>query len=141
MSTFTPATDPAYSAYLRSSGVQESDINGELASRIDALQRQKARKALGYNIQAQLGIEKAGLEAESRGMYNSGRRYLNQQRVQDEVQRDQAEYEAGNNDTITQLEQNSARQIAQLRRGGGDQTLAAYGDPNQFLPPQYQSVK
>lgn len=141
MSAYTPATDPAYSAYLRSAGVDESDIQGELASRIDALQRQKSRKALQFNRDVQLGVEQAGLEAEGRGMFNSGRRHVNQQRVQDEVQMQQAEYEANQNDTISQLEQNAARQVAQLRRQTAEKSLAGYGDPNQFLPSQYQSVK
>jgi hypothetical protein len=121
--TLTPASDPAYLAFLRSSGVQESQTQAEAQRRISQLQRGLARRAPGYAEDSRLAQRNIGEDFEGRGLYDSGRRMTDQADAAAAVGRRQAEDAAQTGDSISDTSVDAATTIARLRRDRAEQEL------------------
>lgn len=126
--TFTalsPYQDPAFLAYLRASGVEESDVNGEAMWRVGAIQRARGRKLPRYDDQLERGQESIGNEYEDRGLLASGSRVVAQQRQANDVARDRADYLAEGDEDIAGVYRGAAQDVAGIRRRTMEEELDA----------------
>lgn len=119
------ATDPAYLAFLRQMGVDESQINSTAAYRVGALNRQIDRQAPQWDQQSKLAGEGVDNDYESRGMLNSGKRFIKRAEATTDVDRQRLDWEAGIRDQIGEQYITSAQDIADLRRQAAEQAIAA----------------
>lgn len=121
--TLTPAMDPAYLAFLRSSGVQEAETSAEASRRISQLNRGLTRRSAGYAEDSRLAVRDVGEAAEERGMFNSGRRISDQNDAAAAVGRRQAEDAAQTGDDVSNTSYDAATAIARLRRQNAEAEL------------------
>ena len=117
------AADPAYLAYLRGAGVEESEIQNILGTRVGALVRQLGRELPAYADKRDRAVEGAGMAAESRGLFRSGARMTQQNRAGMDVDRERMNFEASIRDQIAELYGTSALDIARLRRDLAEQGI------------------
>jgi hypothetical protein len=118
-------TDPTYQAYLRGMGVDQSEIQNILGTRVGALTRQLGRTLPAYADQKQQALKETGQGYESRGFYRSGNRMDEQARVGREQDRTALDFEAGIRDQIAELYGVSAMDLARLQREQTEQAMAA----------------
>lgn len=110
------AVDPAFLAYLRQFGIDESDINVLAGVQTGALERELARALPAYAEQRKDVIRDTGANYESRGFYRSGNRVDQQAENARDVDRDMQDYQARIYDQIREIQLNAAMDIAALRR-------------------------
>lgn len=128
----SPYTDPAFNAFMRAQGMDESNIQGTLAQRLSSLNRGYALRAPQYGIdsaQAQQGAQE-GYEAN--GLSQSGARLLNQSHIADASQRAQLGDLGSTQDAISQAQLAAAGQIAALRRSSAEQEETTRLNGNGF---------
>lgn len=118
-----PAVDPSFLAFLRSQGIEESDIQGEIARRTSQITRGLERRQPVYADQMERGLEQDAHSFEDRGLYRSGARLVAQQRTATDIDRARLEDESGVRDQIANLEQSGAAQVAALRRQTAEQEM------------------
>lgn len=118
-------TDPGYSAYLRGMGVEESEIQNILGTRVGALTRQLGRQLPAYAAQKEQSLKEVGQNYEGRGFYRSGSRIGEQNRVGLEADRQRNDFEAGIRDQIAELYGTSAMDLGRLRRQQAEEAIAA----------------
>jgi len=111
------SADPAYLAYLRGAGVEESALNNVLGTRVSSLVRQLGRELPAYADKRERAVEGAGNAAESRGFFRSGQRMTDQFRAGYDVDRERNNFEAGIRDQIAELYGVNALDIARIRQG------------------------
>jgi hypothetical protein len=117
------AADPAYLAYLRSVGVEESAVQNVANQRVSSLTRQMARQLPYYAQQRSQAIEGVGNSWEDRGMYRSGNRIVKQADAGREVDRQRNEYTTGVQDEIGGIYLTTAADIAARRRALAEQGI------------------
>lgn len=110
------AADPSYLAYLRGAGIEESELNNVLGTRVGALTRSIGRELPAYADKRAEAIESAGNAAESRGFYRSGQRMTDQFRAGRDVDRERMNFEATTRDQIAELYSTNALDVARIRR-------------------------
>lgn len=126
--TFTaqsPYQDPAFLAYLRGAGVDESDVLGEAMWRVGAIQRARGRKLPRYDDELERGQERIGHEFEDRGFLQSGARVVAQQRQANDVARDRADFIAEGDEQIADAYRRGAMGVAGIRRKTMEEELTA----------------
>lgn len=123
----TPAVDPAFLAFLRSQGMEESDIAGEIARRTSAITRGLALNAPVYEENERQGVQNVANSFEDRGLYRSGQRLVKQQDVVNDFTRQRLGAEANARQQIADLNSSGAAQVAALRRRTAEQELATRG--------------
>lgn len=128
---FSPYADLAFTAYLRSLGVDEANLQSEVRRRQSAAQRRFVRDAAGLQAQAEKAYTTTRDSFAERGVLNSSQavRGLSQSaedygrqglELQANFQEDQA---AGNYDAVSRL--------AAMRRDAQEQEFAARGRTNR----------
>lgn len=117
------AADPAYLAYLRAIGVQESELGNVAALRVNSLTRQLGRGLPGYAEQRERAVRQTGEGFEDRGVFRSGLRQVRQADAGREVDRARNDFEAGIRDQISGTYATSASDIAALRRQLAEQGM------------------
>lgn len=122
--SLTPATDPAYLAFLRAQGIEESDAMGEIDRRVSSLTRGLTRRMPVYADRAERSQEGVTSDFEDRGLYRSGARLVAQQRAANDVERDRLEDIAGTQDGVADAYAGGARTVAALRRQQTEQELS-----------------
>lgn len=127
MAAQSPYQDPVFLAYLRSQGMSESDVAGELAIRTSSLSRQLARQLPAYDDQAQRSQEGISNSYEDRGMFRSGARLVAQQRQATDDDRAKLNFTAGVTDQLSGATLSTAADVARIRRGTAEEELAARG--------------
>lgn len=121
----SPYQDPAYLAFLRQQGVQESDLVGEAAYRIAGLQRQRARQLPRFDDRMREEPERISDDFENRGFLRSGANMVAQARSRRDILRDRGDFEAGIGDSISDLNRTAAMGVADLRRQRAEEELNA----------------
>ena len=119
------AADPAYLAYLRSIGVQESELQNVAALRVNSLTRQLGRELPAYAEQRDRAVRQVGESFEDRGVYRSGMRQVRQADAGREVDRARNNFEAGIRDQISGTYATGAADIAALRRQLAEQGITS----------------
>lgn len=125
MSNFSPYQDLAFTAYLRSLGVDEANLQSEVQRRQNAAQRKFTRDAAGLQADAEKAYSDTRNSFIERGAIRSSQAVTDLSRVSEDYSRrglemaanygdDQA---AGNYDAITRL--------AQMRRESQEQEFQA----------------
>jgi hypothetical protein len=114
--SFPGANDPAFLAYLREFGIEESMINTMTGFQVGSLERELARALPAYAEQRANTIRDTGSEYEGRGFYRSGGRVNQQAENARDVDRQKMDYEAKIYDKIRELQLGAAMDIAALRR-------------------------
>ena len=117
------AADPAYLAYLRSVGVQESELQNVAGLRVNSLVRQLGRGLPAYAEQRDTAVRQTGESFEDRGVFRSGMRQIRQADAGRAVDRDRNEFEAGIRDQISGTYATGASDIAALRRQLAEQGI------------------
>jgi len=123
--TATPATknpnatllqDPAYSAFLRRQGFDESEIQSTLAANKEALGRRILQAQPGRQIRredAQRGINQ---DFENRGLLRSSSRLAAQARADQKLDLEKTQFETGIREEQAGLEREAASRLAAGRR-------------------------
>lgn len=119
----TPATDPAYLAFLRAQGIEESEAMGEIDRRVSSLTRGLTRRMPVYSDRNERSMESIGLDFEGRGLHRSGARLVAQQRAANDIDRDRLEDVATTQDNIAGAYGQGARTVAALRRERAEREL------------------
>lgn len=119
-----PYANPAYLAFLRAQGLEESDAVGEAQTRISALRRGLNMRLPDYAEGEKRGLESVGEDFENRGLFRSGARLVAQQRVSDDQQKAKLGDIAGVQDEVAQTSAALARSVAGLRRARAEQELS-----------------
>ena len=117
------SADPAYLAYLRSVGVEESALQNVANQRVSALTRQMARQLPVYAQQRQDAVQGVGNAYEDRGMFRGGQRITDQAKAGREVDRQQLEYTTGVQDQLGGIYLSTAADIAARRRALAEQGI------------------
>jgi hypothetical protein len=130
-----PATDPAYLAFLRQTGVQEQDLGAEAAQRISSLNRALARHLPAYADQKRQAVQGVADSYEERGLFRSGGRLRDQVDAGNAVDRNRLEYIANTQDQSAGVNSDLARSIADLRRRAAEQELATRETIGHQAPP------
>ena len=123
----TPSVDPAFLAFLRSQGMEESDIAGEIARRTSSITRGLALNAPVYDENEKQGLERVAGSFEDRGIYSSGQRLVKQQEVSNDINRQRLGAETNARQQISDLNSSGAAQVAALRRRTIEQEMATRG--------------
>jgi len=106
--------DPAYVAFLSSMGLQESDIQGNLALARQGYQQRYQEALPGYEDARKTSTRNIGLNHENRGMYKSGVRL-----------RDQAE-------SAARIDSQQASALGHMTRGIAEQERQASSSSNEL---------
>ena len=120
-----PSADPAFLAYLRAQGVEESSARGAVAQRISALQRALNLRLPAYDAANQQSQENISNDFENRGLFRSGARLVSQQRSEDTSNRQRLGDVASTYDQMAGAQGDLAQQVATLRRQRAEQELNA----------------
>lgn len=123
----TPSVDPAFLAFLRSQGMEESDIAGEIARRTSSITRGLALNAPVYEENLQQGLKGISESFEDRGISRSGQRLVAQQEFSNDQNRQRMGAEANARQQIADLNSSGAAQVAALRRRTAEQEMATRG--------------
>ena len=118
-------TDPTYLAFLRETGVTDAEAQGEAASRIARLNGRVEDMKPVYADRMRLGLRNISENAESQGMFRSGRRLEDQTQFQTDTNR---EHQSAINDIEDQkmdIGTSLAQGIASRRRQKSEEELAA----------------
>jgi hypothetical protein len=130
-----PATDPAYLAFLRQTGVQEQDLGAEAAARISSLNRALQRHLPAYADQKRQAEQGVADSYEERGLYRSGGRLRDQVDAGNAVDRNRLEDIANTQDQSAGVNADLARNIADLRRQAAERELATRDAIGHQAPP------
>lgn len=116
MAFVSPEMDPAFLAFQRALGIQESDLRASIAQRTAAVQRDVSLKLPMIQQQTQENVRQAGGNYEARGLFGSGRRAeaQSQQALAGGLQEQQVIGQGA--DQIAGLDSELARQISDNRR-------------------------
>ncbi len=122
---FAPEMDPAFLAFQRALGIQESDLRASIAQRTAAVQRDVAMKLPMIQQQTEQNVRQAGGNFEARGVFGSGRRAeaQSQQALAGGLQQQQIVGQGA--DQIAGLDSELARQISDNRRRTAEAELEA----------------
>ena len=121
------AADPAYQAFLRSSGLHEAQLRDEIQYRIDSTNKQINRRAAGYEDQKSDATRDVGRGYDARGLYQSGARMADQADASADVDRQRLEAEATQRDSLEQQQRGLDAQINALARSRAEEEVAARG--------------
>ena len=121
------AADPAYQAFLRSSGLHEAQLRDEIQYRIDTTNKQINRRAAGYEDQKSDATRDIGRGYDARGLYQSGARMADQADASADVDRQRLEAEATQRDSLEQQQRGLDAQINALARSRAEEEVAARG--------------
>jgi hypothetical protein len=119
-----PEEDPAFLAFLRAQGVEESELRSAIATRLGNIQRELARQLPRIGEQEQEAIQRVADAYENRGLYRSGARLVDQARMQREYGYRRSDLERAAMDEQTALAQQLAQQVAAMRRRQAEEDLA-----------------
>lgn len=125
LGSINPYEDPALAQYMRSLGVNQANLQAEVAVRQNRLGLQAAAQAPIFAEQKSNGIRSIGENAEDRGVFNSGRRVSDQTQYGVGVDRAQLAYNTDISNQSADLSRNLATQISGLNQGAAEQKLAA----------------
>lgn len=119
-----PYAHPAYLAFLRAQGMEETEAVGEAQSRISALRRGLNLRLPDYEEREKRGMEGVGEDYENRGLFRSGARLVAQQRLANDTQQDKLNDTLGTNEAVADIERNMAGTIARIRRDRAEKELS-----------------
>lgn len=121
----TAAQDPAYLAFMRGAGYDESEILANLARRQSQLNAQYTRAQPGYQDQMRQAVAGVQDDFTGRGLGRSGASAVHTIDAANVVRRQQADFNAGIADQRSDLQADSMTQIASLRRQAQEQAITA----------------
>lgn len=136
----SPAEDPAFLAFLRASGLDESEIRGEVDYRTAMIKRAAARQLPQFATALQRGQENISTDFENRGFLQSGARQVAQTNQASDVLTQQGDYLAGVQDNLSDINRTAMQKIAGLRRQGLEQNLDARSRVSLRNPQNYQGL-
>lgn len=110
------ANDPAFLAYLRQFGIDESMVNIMSAHNISKLERELGRALPMYAERRSNAIRDTGAGYESSGLFRSGSRIVGQAEAARGVDRERDEFQARIYDQIRDEVLQAMNQVAALRR-------------------------
>lgn len=117
--------DPAYAAFLRTSGVQTSNIKNEILARIEQANSERNRAAAGYEVKKDESNRDVGLAYEDRGFYNSGIRQKEQATEAGKIDYQRNQEEAGRSDALESANRAAQGNLAELGQKRAEEELAA----------------
>jgi hypothetical protein len=118
-----PEEDPAFLAFLRAQGFSEADAKAEVARRVGTIRRQVANAMPELAAQEQQGLEDVAGAAESNGVWRSGQRLVDQQRLSDGINRKRNTITGDAADQEADAYGDLSRRVADLRRQTAEQSL------------------
>jgi hypothetical protein len=134
-----PNQDPAYLAFLRGAGFNQSQIQAQTAKQKAGLQAQLEAQKPYWAQQIQTGVRNALDNAANRGTTRGSNRIENQNQATTAVNQAQASYETNVANQQAGLDASSATQLAQLQQQQAEQTLQAQNNVYNSQLGQYQS--
>lgn len=117
-------SDPAYLAFIRAQGGEESEAARQVASRTAAIQAALAATVPGYLTQGTRNVRQVGESAEQSGIYRSGQRLRGQAEAEAETAGQIAAAQAGAAQDIASLQSELAAKIAANRTAAAEKALA-----------------
>lgn len=117
--------DPQYQAYLRMAGLDEARLRDEIQFRTDQFHETINRRAAGFEEEKRLGNRGIGLEAEDRGLFQSGMRMRDQSDYTNDVDRRRLEFEAGQRNDLDDLLRRNQAEIEGLQLERSERELEA----------------
>lgn len=117
--------DPAYAAFLRTSGVQTANIKNEILARISQAESEKNRAAAGYAVKKDEAVRDVGLAYEDRGFYNSGIRQKEQAAEAGKIDYSRQMEEAGRTDALANANRAAQGSLAELGQRRAEEETAA----------------
>lgn len=124
---YSPTTDPAYLAFLRAQGLNESDIQGTIAQRTDTLNRSLQRKLPQIDTQEGIDLRRTASDWENRGLSLSGGRLQAQQEVSNEALRQRNEAIATARGAAADLDLQGAQSVARSKVNTAEQEMYVRG--------------
>lgn len=125
LSDQNPALDPEYDSFLRGMGLNAAQINANKARQTSALDAQLQAQRPQWADTLTQGLKNIAGNAESNGVYGSGKRLDDQNEFQVGQERAQQNYESGVNNQIGDLNANADSQLLGLAQQNAEQQLAA----------------
>lgn len=117
--------DPAYAAFLRTSGVQTANIKNEILARITQANSERNRSAAGYDVKRDESNRDIGLDYEDRGFYNSGFRTTKQAAEEGKITYGQNMEDAGRTDALESANRAAQGSLAELGQRRAEEETAA----------------
>ncbi|MEM7536261.1 MAG: hypothetical protein AAF639_29020, partial [Chloroflexota bacterium] len=114
-----------YAAFLRQMEFDETGIQTALERARTAASSNIASQSPMFDLQRKQAARNIDNEAESRGMFRSGRRLERRSEARDAIDLNQRRFEEGQRNSVLGAEQTAADQIARLRRQRAEQELSA----------------
>lgn len=128
--------DPAYAAFLRTSGVQTANIKNEILARIDQANSERNRSAAGYQVKKDESNRDIGLAYEDRGFYNSGVRQKEQAAESGKLDYQQNTEDASRTDALETANRAAQGSLADLGQRRAEEEIAARTRVNQTRSQQ-----
>lgn len=117
--------DPAYAAYLRSMGLQQSQIKNEIIARTQAVTDQIARNRAGFEQQKEQATRNTALNFQDRGLGNSGAQYQQQDQQVGAIDYQRQQGEAEQHDALQAYNRGAQNDLSRLATERTNQEYAA----------------
>lgn len=125
LSNMNPYTDLGYNSFLRGMGLNQSQIQSQVARQKEGLSAQLEAQRPVWADALSRGIRNIGGNAEASGVYKSGQRLQNQNEFQVDQSRAQNAYESGIRGQQADLGAQLQAQMQDLARQQAEQELSA----------------
>ncbi len=117
--------DPAYSAFIRGVRAREGQIENDRMARVAQLRRQNEINMARLNRQEQQGLRRVDQSAEARGMFRSGGRISERQRLVEETGAQRAQTATGYAGSVADVNRAADAARGDLSRRRDEEEIAA----------------